>query len=1182
MHWQYNAYAFPLIVAALISATLAFYVWGRRHTPGAVPFIYLLVAVTEWSLAYALELGTAGLAAKLFWAKVQYLGIVTLPAAWLAFALRYTGRDRLRSPGWPGRVTRHELIWLAALPLTTLLLAWTNDVHGLIWSDVRLEIDGSFATLALSYGPWFWVHVAYAYGLLLLGTLLLFRALLRPPFLYRGQSGALLLGALAPWAANALYITGANPFPQLDLTPFAFTLTGVATTWGLFRFRLLDIVPIARDAVIEGMSDGVMVLDVQNRIVDLNPTVLKIIGRPAAEVVGQPAARVLSGQPDGASHLPNRQAGAGELAAVLLGRLGDVPEGNAEIVLRQSQAFPGQDEGEPGPRPEGGGGQRTYDMRISSLHDRRRRLTGRLVVLRDITERKRVEEALKRERKAFRIIAEAAVLAADIPDLSLQVLRGLVELLGFDLGTVRIYNENEQLLEVAAVVGMSEEEVRDKFSPQALDDPRHIAALVARTRQAIFAPDVSKHEIVHTHAGRLDELGMRSIIAWPILGKGQNLLGVIHLIARTSKETPEEEYSFFTTVVGMFATALERKLAENEQQRLMTELRASEALTERRSRQLALLNDITRTAMSTLDVNKMLQTLAERLSDLIGADDSYITLWDATQGRTVPAAASDNLRGQYKDIQIDPHEQTMTASVLRAGISLAAEDVFDSPYISPRIASLFPQKSLLGVPLQAHGRPLGAALIAFREMHRFTDDEIQLCEQAGRQISIAIERAQLVDELQRHAQRLALVNSISGAISASLDLDQVLQTTVEKMALALDVKQCGLVLSNEACEQATVAAEYRTTGRPSELGMRMTFHGDPLAERVGETKQPLMFYDAQKDPLLAPMREVMRQGDVQSLLMVPLISKGCILGIVRLDAVTTPRRFTPEEIELAQTIANQASSAIENARSYALQTRAKAQLEELNRLKTDFLSTAAHELRTPLTSIRGFSEILLTRQLDPERLKRYLTLINAQSTQLSTIIDDLLDISRLEAGRGLEISSRPIDVAQVLNEALTPFIEAATRHQIRVEAPQAFPAIVGDPFRLAQVGKNLLSNAIKYSPAGGTITVRSRVIPGFLEISVQDEGIGMTPEQQAHLFEKFYRADASNASIRGTGLGLVISKAIVELHGGAIWVESQHGVGTTVYFTLPLADAPSSEPQRKPVGAFSRKETVLAACQARD
>lgn len=231
---------------------------------------------------------------------------------------------------------------------------------------------------------------------------------------------------------------------------------------------------------------------------------------------------------------------------------------------------------------------------------------------------------------------------------------------------------------------------------------------------------------------------------------------------------------------------------------------------------------------------------------------------------------------------------------------------------------------------------------------------------------------------------------------------------------------------------------------------------------------------------------------------------------------------------------------------------AERELQDLNRLKTEFLSTAAHELRTPLTSIRGFSEILITRDLNMDRQLRFLRMINEQATQLGKIIDDLLDISRLEAKRHLTLTRQVLNLETLVHDLVQPFIEVAPNHQFNVESSlNKNDCISADPHRIAQVINNLLSNAIKYSPAGGAVNITLVGTPEHVEFRIADQGIGLTPEQQAHIFEKFYRADASNTAISGTGLGLAISKLIVDLHGGRIALESQPQMGTTFSFSLP-------------------------------
>jgi PAS domain S-box-containing protein len=228
-------------------------------------------------------------------------------------------------------------------------------------------------------------------------------------------------------------------------------------------------------------------------------------------------------------------------------------------------------------------------------------------------------------------------------------------------------------------------------------------------------------------------------------------------------------------------------------------------------------------------------------------------------------------------------------------------------------------------------------------------------------------------------------------------------------------------------------------------------------------------------------------------------------------------------------------------------------LKEVGRMKDSFLSIAAHELRTPLSSVMGFSEILLTRDLAPERHRRYLQIINDTSLRLNDIINNMLDISRLESGKGLDIQPEPFDIGKLITELLTYYQEAYPDYIFKLADMDESYKVIGDRLRLESVIRNLISNAIKYSGPGRPITVSCAHADGHLKINVEDTGIGITREQQKHLFEKFYRADPSNRSVSGTGLGLAICKLIVEGHGGEIGVESEEGKGSTFYFSIPAA-----------------------------
>ncbi|MBI9086086.1 MAG: PAS domain-containing protein [Desulfobacterales bacterium] len=226
---------------------------------------------------------------------------------------------------------------------------------------------------------------------------------------------------------------------------------------------------------------------------------------------------------------------------------------------------------------------------------------------------------------------------------------------------------------------------------------------------------------------------------------------------------------------------------------------------------------------------------------------------------------------------------------------------------------------------------------------------------------------------------------------------------------------------------------------------------------------------------------------------------------------------------------------------------------EVDRMKTEFLSTAAHELRTPLTSIQGFSEILLMREdLSPDEKKKFLTYINKQAVGLAGIINDLLDISRIESGRGFTLNKAPCNAGDAIQQIIPYFQEQYKQHKFEVVLPEEPVELNVDKEKMGQVLKNLLSNAAKYSPGGGLIKVIGEVLTDHYQISIEDQGMGMTPENIDKIFDKFYRVDASNTAIEGTGLGTTIVKHIVEAHGGKVWVESELGKGTTVRFTIPI------------------------------
>ncbi len=371
MLWQYYGVLFFLLIAGLSSAWLAYYAWRHTTAAWASAYVAMMATAAGWTLTYIFLLISPDLASKLVWTNIVLTISNMVGVSWFAFTAVYTNRVQ--------RFTQRQILLLSVLPTICTLISYTNDWHLLYRITSKLIQSGPFLLVELQDGVARFVVVFYNYGLILIGLGLLLQAAIRWKQPFRGQALLLLLAALVPLLANVVTEFDLLPLPGIDFTPFTFNVTGGLMGWGLFRYRMLTIVPVAREAIIESMSDGVIVLDEQNRVVDVNPAARAILRQPINAILGQPAAVIF--QP----------------WAQVAQRYQELTHVHEEIVLAQ---------------PEG---EQHFDLRISPLMDPQRRLSGRLIVLRDISERVRTEQALRASEEANR------QQAADIARLYAEV-----------------------------------------------------------------------------------------------------------------------------------------------------------------------------------------------------------------------------------------------------------------------------------------------------------------------------------------------------------------------------------------------------------------------------------------------------------------------------------------------------------------------------------------------------------------------------------------------------------------------------------------------------------------------------------------------------------------------------------------------------------------------------------------
>lgn len=380
---QYIIFVALAPTGALISLAIAGYAFRHRYVPGASTLGLYMLAVAGFLIGNTLELMWSTEAGTLFWAKLDYLFIVTVPLAWLAFAFQYTGKTSWLAPRnfWP----------LMVIPVVTFALAQTNPRHHLLWSTGTFQPVGDMLALRVSYGPWFWIHMVYSYLLLFAGALLILRNQAFASFSYRQQSIWVVIGALSPLVFNLIHVSRLFPGLEKDYTPLALAFAGIAFAVAIFRYRLLDLIPIARAMVVERMQDGVVVVDSVGRLVDLNPAACRMLGL-SEDVTGRPVAVAIPEYP-GADPIP--------------------PETRIHRPIQ--------------------GDEHILEVRSSSLTNGHREAGGRLILLRDITERVRTEEAFQRANRELQARTEELdafghTVAHDLRN-PLAIIRGFAELL---------------------------------------------------------------------------------------------------------------------------------------------------------------------------------------------------------------------------------------------------------------------------------------------------------------------------------------------------------------------------------------------------------------------------------------------------------------------------------------------------------------------------------------------------------------------------------------------------------------------------------------------------------------------------------------------------------------------------------------------------------------------------------
>ena len=578
---------------------------------------------------------------------------------------------------------------------------------------------------------------------------------------------------------------------------------------------------------------------------------------------------------------------------------------------------------------------------------------------------------------------------------------------------------------------------------------------------------------------------------------------------------------------------------------------------EQRARQLALLNELSRLLSGTLDVRELQKRVVTGARRLVGCRGARLWVADprAEGGWRLAAVEGET-----------PKQERPSAWALRA---VEQEAPIRWPPEEPEGAQEPPVKdshTVMAVPLLSQKEPLGLLEVVDKEDgSRFTADDGQLLLALASQAAVAFENARLYAQtdqaLAARVEELSALELIDRELNASLDLAQAMRITLEWAVRRTGSPRglIGLLRENTLRVLAAVGwpAEQEEIWRAEGLPLTL-----PGLRRAVQTLRLQHLRVAAGDHDFAVGSESPTQ------VVVPIPREGRAIGLLILENDHL-EGYQDEDLEFLTRLVEHAAIAITNAQLYEA-------VQEANQAKSDFVSFVAHELKTPMTSIRGYADLLYSGVVGElnENQRNFLGIIRSNVERMAALVSDLADISRIEAGR-LQLNFQRVSVAERVQEvvqSLGPQIEEKGQ-TLTLEVPEDLPEVWADPMRLTQVLSNLLSNAYKYTPQGGRIRLWAEVAhnqwdpegpPQVVHVVVEDTGLGIHPREKARIFQRFFRSEADRDAREqpGTGLGLYITKTLVEMQGGRIWFESEFRKGTTFHFTIPVATVMQASEER--------------------
>lgn len=785
------------------------------------------------------------------------------------------------------------------------------------------------------------------------------------------------------------------------------------------------------------------------------------------------------------------------------------------------------------------GGKVPVEINSSVIDFNKRKLI--LSIVRDNSSRELYEIELKKRYDELSTLNYLSSIVNSTLDLGIVLDRSIQKVCnvtGMPIGCIFLYDKKTGLLVSSSYAGLCKDFI-DSMYPTSVSEC--IEGQVAIEKKPKVIEDLPAY--IYQKCNLPVEVGIRSVVSIPIMFRDQ-VLGVMDLASKEFRKFSDSDVNFFISIANTIGAGINNA-------RFVQYIRSQAEM-------FSLLFKTTQDLTSTLDPGKVLTSFVKDVAVVARVGSCALFLFDEAGDLLYGKAAYGMDEKDILDKALKPEGKVDEA------IRSKQPMVISGSSLEGRFLDIFYRKynagSLLCTPLVYKDRIIGAIFLFTRDKSPvFEQQLIDLMANLANQAAQAIENAMLMERMRRGNEELRRVYDIQRRITRSINLDETLDNIVKNVPYLLNLKYCVIFLIDPRQERITsIKSTYSIEKKFGELKFCMD---ELIATRIAiREKRPVVIEDAINFKDVS--KAVVDLFGIRSGIVLPLEARGKILGAMWLYDTVGPRRFSVEDVRRAVALSDQVAISIDNAMLFKDLTKANRQLEDsyeklkdLDNIKSEFFTLLSHELRTPLTTIKGFTELLRDGILGPvnDQQRNKLDRIAMSVDKLTDLVNTLSDISSIESKK-YPIHRMPLSINEVISEVMrsVKFLTDSKGIAIRMDLPMNLPIVHADRAKITQVILNIVNNAIKYTPPGGEISIKTENRDADILVSIHDTGIGIPKKDLENIFSGFYHAGYKlSYEYKGPGLGLAISKGIIESHGGHIWAESELGKGSTFYFTLP-------------------------------